>query len=75
MVINMKKIFKLQDLDCANCAAKMENEINKLDGVEATVSFMTQKLTVTAPDNDFDGTMKKIVKLCKKIEPDCEIIM
>lgn len=71
----MKKIFKLQDLDCANCAAKMETEINKLEGVEATVSFMTQKLTVSAPDEDFDKTMKKIVKLCKKVEPDCEIIL
>ncbi len=71
----MKKIFKLQDLDCANCAAKMENEINKLDGVEASVSFMTQKLTVSAPDEVFDDTMKKIVKLCKKVEPDCEIIL
>lgn len=71
----MKKTFKLRDLDCANCAAKMENEINKLEGVEATVSFMTQKLTVTAPDNSFDDTMKKIVNLCKKVEPDCEIIM
>lgn len=71
----MKKTFKLQDLDCANCAAKMENEINKLEGVEATVSFMTQKLTVSAPDEGFDDIMKKIVKLCKKVEPDCEIIM
>ncbi len=71
----MKKTFKLQDLDCANCAAKMENEINKLEGVEATVSFMTQKLTVSAPDDGFDDIMKKIVKLCKKVEPDCEIIM
>lgn len=71
----MKKTFKLQDLDCANCAAKMENEINKLEGVEATVSFMTQKLTVTASDEAFDDTMKKIVKLCKKVEPDCEIIL
>lgn len=71
----MKKTFKLQDLDCANCAAKMENEINKLEGVEATVSFMTQKLTVSAPDECFDDIMKKIVKLCKKVEPDCEIIM
>ncbi|MCM1298238.1 MAG: cation transporter [Firmicutes bacterium] len=71
----MKKTFKLQDLDCANCAAKMENEINKLEGVEATVSFMTQKLTVSAPDEGFDDTMKKIAKLCKKVEPDCEIIM
>lgn len=71
----MKKTFKLQDLDCANCAAKMENEINKLEGVEATVSFMNQKLTVTASDEAFDDTMKKIVKLCKKVEPDCEIIL
>lgn len=71
----MKKTFKLQDLDCANCAAKMENEINKLEGVEATVSFMTQKLTVSAPDDNFDDTMKKVVKLCKKVEPDCEIIL
>lgn len=71
----MKKTFKLQDLDCANCAAKMETEINKLEGVEASVSFMTQKLTVSAPDGDFDNTMKKIVKLCKKVEPDCEIIL
>lgn len=71
----MKKTFKLQDLDCANCAAKMENEINKLEGVEATVSFMTQKLTVSAPDENFDDTMKKIVKMCKKVEPDCEIIL
>ena len=69
----MKKTFKLIDLDCANCAAKMENEINKLDGVEATVSFMSQKLTVSAPDKDFESTMKKIVKLCKKVEPDCII--
>ena len=74
-IITMKKTFNLQDLDCANCAAKMENEINKLEGVEATVSFMTQKMTVSAPDEDFDKTMKKIVKLCKKVEPDCEIIL
>lgn len=71
----MKKTFNLQDLDCANCAAKMETEINKLEGVEAAVSFMTQKLTVSAPDEDFDKTMKKIVKICKKVEPDCEIIL
>lgn len=71
----MKKTFKLIDLDCANCAAKMENEINKLEGVEAAVSFMTQKLTVSAPDADFDNIMKKIVKLCKKVEPDCEIVL
>ena len=45
----MKKKFKLQDLDCANCAAKMEESIKKIDGVnDAVVSFMTQKMTVDA---------------------------
>ncbi|HAS78302.1 MAG TPA: heavy metal transporter [Ruminococcus sp.] len=70
----MKKVFKLVDLDCANCAQKMEDAINKIDGVEeATVSFMTQKLTITADDDRFDEIMKKVVKACKKVEPDCEI--
>ena len=47
----MKKVFKLEDLDCANCAKKMENAINEIDGVEsATVSFISQKLTITADD-------------------------
>ena len=73
----MKKTFDLEDLDCANCAAKMENGIKKLDGVKnASVSFLTQKMTVEAEDGaDFDELMKKVVKLCKKIEPDCHIIL
>lgn len=71
----MKKTFKLRDLECANCAAKMETEINRLEGVEATVSFMTQNITVSAPDEDFGGTMKKIAKICKRVEPDCEILL
>ncbi len=72
----MKKVFKLQDLDCANCAKKMEDAINKLDGVEsATVSFISQKLTITADDTRFDDIMKQVVKECNKVEPDCTIIM
>lgn len=72
----MKKVFKLQDLDCANCAKKMEDAINKLDGVEsATVSFISQKLTITADDARFDDIMKQVVKKCNKVEPDCTIIM
>lgn len=72
----MKKVFKLQDLDCANCAKKMEDAINKLDGVEsATVSFISQKLTITADDARFDDIMKQVVKACNKVEPDCTIIM
>ena len=70
----MKKTFKLIDLDCANCAAKMENAIKKIDGVTAaTVSFMTQKMTVEGDDARFDDIMKEIVAVCKKVEPDCII--
>ena len=62
------------DLDCANCAAKMEAAIKKLDGVnDATVSFMTQKLTIDADDARFDEIMQEVVKVCKKVEPDCQI--
>lgn len=72
----MKKKFKLQDLDCANCAAKMENAINKIDGVnQATISFMTQKMTIDADDSRFDEIMKEVAAVCKKVEPDCKIIM
>lgn len=72
----MKKTFKLIDLDCANCAAKMENGIKKLDGViDAKISFMTQKLTIEAEDESFDKIMKQAQKICKKIEPDCVIDM
>lgn len=72
----MKKVCKMQDLDCANCAAKMEREISKIDGVvKASVNFMTQKLTVEADESDFDTVMEKIVKACKKIEPDCKIML
>ncbi len=71
----MKKVFKLQELDCANCAAKMEAAIQKIDGVEsATVSFMTSKLTVKADDERFDSIMDEIQRVCKKIEPDCVIV-
>ena len=59
----MKKHFKLIDLDCANCAAKMEAAIKKLDGVhDATVSFMTQKLTLDADDTRFDEILNEVVK-------------
>lgn len=70
----MKKIYKLEDLDCANCAAKMENGIKKLDGVvNATVSFLTQKMTIESESDDQTELMKEVVKLCKKVEPDCII--
>ena len=72
----MKKKFKLQDLDCANCAAKMEDAIKKIDGVtNASVSFMTQKMVVEADDSRFDEIMKEVVAVCAKVEPDCQILM
>ena len=72
----MKKKFKLTDLDCANCAAKMEDAIKKLDGVnDESVSFMMQKMTIDADDARFDEIMKEVVEVCKKVEPDCIINM
>lgn len=71
----MKKKFKLEDLDCANCAAKMEDAIKKIDGVnDASVSFMSQKLTIDAADDRFDAIMDEVVKVCAKVEPDTKIL-
>ena len=72
----MKKTYSLEELDCANCAAKMEAAINKIDGViAAKVSFMTQKLTIEADEKDFDKILKAAQKAIKKVEPDCRIVM
>lgn len=72
----MKKKFKLQDLDCANCAAKMEDAIKKIKGVnDASVSFMTQKMMIDAEDDAFDDIMNEVVRVCAKVEPDCRILM
>ena len=72
----MKKQFKLQDLDCANCAAKMEDAIKKIPGVkDAGVSFMMQKMTIDADDGRFDEIMQEVVKVCAKVEPDCKILI
>ena len=71
----MKKKFNLQDLDCANCAAKMEEAIKKIDGVnDASVNFMSQKMVVDADESRFDSIMDEIVKVCAKVEPDCVIV-
>nr|WP_308629036.1 cation transporter [uncultured Eisenbergiella sp.] len=72
----MKKKYNLTDLDCANCAAKMEEAIKKIDGVnDATVSFMAQKLTIDAQESRFDSIMKEVAAVCRKVEPDCVIEM
>ena len=72
----MKKTFKMEDLDCAHCAAKMEDAIKKLDGVtNANVNFLAQKVTIEAADDRFEDIVKEAAKACKKIEPDCRIIV
>ena len=71
----MKKVFKMQDLDCANCAAKMEAAIAKISGVEkAAVNFMTQKLTIEAEEADFPRILAEADKAVRKVEPDCRIL-
>ena len=71
----MKKVFKLRDLDCANCAAKMEAAIQKIHGVEsATVNFMTQKLTIEAADSDFDQVLSEAERAIRRVEPGCALI-
>lgn len=71
----MKKRFKLDNLDCANCAAKMERMIAALDGVQSvSVSFLTQKLTLEAEDDKFEALVDEAARIVKKIEPDCELI-
>ena len=73
--MSKEKIYIIENLDCANCAAKMEAAIKKLDGVnDASVNFMTQKMTVDADDARFEAIMDEAQKICRKIEPDCEIV-
>lgn len=70
----MKKTLKLTDLDCAHCAAKMEEAIAKIDGVNSvSVNFMTQKMKLDASDERFDEILDEAIAICKKIEPDCVI--
>lgn len=71
----MRKSFKLDEIDCANCAAKLESAIKELDGVQnASINFMLQKLTLEAADDDFDAVLDAVVELTAKVEPDCEIL-
>lgn len=69
----MKKKFKCE-IDCANCAAKVEEAIKKIDGVEdATINFLTQKFTLVADDERFESIVDEALKVGKKIEPDFAI--
>ena len=70
----MKKVIPMQDLDCANCAAKMEESIKKIDGViSVSINFMTQKMILEVADGNFDQVIAKIKAAIRKIEPDCKL--
>ena len=72
----MKKTFVLEDLDCAHCAARMEEGIRKIAGVtDASVNFLAQRLTLEADDAVFEKVLKEAVKVCRRIEPDCAVIV
>ena len=71
----MKKVYRLEDLDCANCAAKMERAVAKIDGVnEVSISFMGQRMSIDADEGRFEEIMDSVVKVCKRVEPDCTIV-
>lgn len=71
----MKKSFKLDEIDCANCARELQDALSELEGVKsASVNFMTQKLTLEADDAEFDDVLDRVVAYTADAEPDCEII-
>lgn len=72
----MKKVYKIE-VDCANCANLIEEAVRKISGVQnASVNFMAQKMTVEFDEGqDVDTVMADVVRVCKKVEPDCEIYL
>ena len=72
----MKKTFKIEELCCANCAAKIEDKIKKLDYIkDANIAFMAERLTIEVDEQNLEIAIKEIRKIIKKIEPDCRIII
>lgn len=72
----MKKTYALDELDCANCGLKMEDAVRKIPGVKSvSISFMTQKLTLEADDEVFDRALQETIRVCRRIEPDCRIVL
>lgn len=72
----MKKAFKLDEIDCANCARELQEGLAKLEGVTSvSVNFMTQKLTLEAADSEFDDVLQHVIDYTEEAEPDCEILV
>lgn len=73
--MTMKAVFKLEGLDCANCAAKIENDVQKIPGVqEASVAFMTQKMTIVAEEDRMDIIVEEATRIAKKVEGDVKVV-
>ena len=71
----MKKVFKLEGLDCAHCAAKIEEKVSKLEGVKSVViNFMTTKMTLESVDENIGDIVEKVKKLITEVEPDVNMI-
>ena len=71
----MKKVYRMKNLDCANCAAKMERAIQKINGVEeASVSFMAQRLTLTCEEAQLPEILEKAKAAVAKVDPECTIM-
>ena len=72
----MKKTWQLEDLDCAHCAMKMQEGIAKVDGViSVSVNYLSARLTIEAEEKDMDRIIKEAVTICRRIEPDCRILL
>ena len=72
----MKKVYKLEDLDCANCAAKMERAVAKIEGVSSIhISFITQKMIIELDETKADEIIREVINTCKRVEHDCTIIL
>lgn len=71
----MRKVYRMKNLDCANCAAKMERAIGKLEGVQAVeVSFMAQKLVLEAEESQLPAILEQAKACVRKVDPNCEIL-
>ena len=72
----MKKICTVEDLCCAHCAMKIEKEIAALPGVSAArVNFLSGRVTIEAEDEQMDAVLREAQKICRRIEPDCRLII
>ena len=72
----MKKVIRMKNLDCAHCANKMEQQIAKLEGVvSVSINFMLQKMTLECDESNLLDILLQANKICKKVEPNCSLVI